>query len=93
MKAGWTKETVTVTQAHAVGDAVWDTGEYSIIGTGENNGKEISGHYAAVLTQSGNEWRIAMLIGNLNPARDVTGMAAATTASKSGRGDSTTGVA
>jgi len=79
MKAGWTKETVRVTEAHAAGDSVWVVGEYLIAGTGQASGKEIGGHYAEVLTPSGKDWRIRMLIGNLKPTQDVTGMATATT--------------
>jgi uncharacterized protein (TIGR02246 family) len=78
IKAGWTDETVKAMEAHAAGDAVWIVGEYSIVGSGENKGKQISGHYAEVLTRDQNEWHIRMLIGNLTPSQDVTGMAAAT---------------
>ncbi len=76
MKAGWTQETVKVTGAHAAGDAVWAIGEYSIMGTGQNSGKQISGHFAQVLTRSGPEWRFIMLMANLTPSQDITGMAA-----------------
>lgn len=76
IKAGWTKETVKVTGAHAAGDSVWLIGEYTIMGTGQNSGKQIGGHYAEVLTRAGTEWRISMLIGNLTPSQDITGMAA-----------------
>ena len=76
MKAGWTKETVQVTGAHAVGDAVWAIGEYSITGTGQNSGKQIGGHFAQVLTRSGTEWRFSMLMAGLTPSQDITGMVA-----------------
>jgi hypothetical protein len=46
-------------------------------------GKQIGGNFATVLTREGPQWRIAMLIGNLKPVRDVTGMAGAT--AKSGQ--------
>jgi len=78
IKAGWTKETVKAINAHPAGDAVWCIGEYAIAGTGANSGKQIGGNYAAVLTREGGEWRMNMLIGNLKPTQDVTGMAAAT---------------
>lgn len=78
IKAGWTKETVRVTEAHAAGDSVWFVGEYSIAGTGQASGKQIGGYFAEVLTRNGSDWRIRMLIGNLKPTQDVTGMAAAT---------------
>jgi uncharacterized protein (TIGR02246 family) len=76
IKAGWTKETVKVMEAHAAGDAVWGIGEYALEGTGESSGKHIGGHYAVVLVRDGSEWLSTMLIGNLTPTRDVTGMAA-----------------
>ncbi len=76
IKAGWTNETVKVTAAHAAGDAVWAIGEYAIMGTGQNSGKQISGHFAEVLTRSGPEWRFSMLMANLTPSQDITGMAA-----------------
>jgi uncharacterized protein (TIGR02246 family) len=77
MKAGWTSETVKITEAHAAGNAVWATGEYGLTGTGQSSGKQISGHFAEVLTRDGNDWRFRMLIANLTPSHDVTGMAAA----------------
>lgn len=75
IKAGWTNETVKVTAAHAAGDSVWLIGEYAIMGTGQNSGKQIGGHFAEVLTRAGADWRISMLIGNLTPSQDITGMA------------------
>lgn len=75
IRAGWTKETVKATAAHAAGDQVWGYGEYSIAGTGANEGKQIGGGYAMVLSRDGGDWRINMLVGNLKPTQDVTGMA------------------
>ncbi len=66
MKAGWTKAAVTVFNAHPAGDAVWAIGEYTTAGSGQNSGKEIGGYYAEVLTREGPEWRLSLLIGNLN---------------------------
>jgi uncharacterized protein (TIGR02246 family) len=74
INAGWTKETIKVMEAHAAGDAVWGIGEYSLEGTGGSGGKHLSGHYAVVLVRDGDEWRSSMLIGNLTPTQDVTGM-------------------
>ncbi len=82
IKAGWTNETVKVTAAHAAGNAVWAIGEYSIVGTGQNSGKQISGHFAEMLTRSGPEWRFIMLMANLTPSQDITGMAATAAPSK-----------
>ena len=78
MKAGWTKETVKVIEAHPAGNEVWSISEYEIAGTGQNSGKQIGGYAASVLTREGPDWRIRMLIGNVKPTQDVTGMAAAT---------------
>lgn len=77
IKTGWTKESVTVSEAHAVGDAVWLVGEYSIVGSSQNSGKQIAGHFAEVLTRDGAVWRIRMLTANLTPLQDVTGQGAA----------------
>ncbi|HEY1411350.1 MAG TPA: nuclear transport factor 2 family protein [Rhodopila sp.] len=76
IKAGWTEETVNAMEAHAAGDAVWTVGQYSLTGSGESKGKQIGGHYAEILTRDQNAWHIRMLIGNLTPSQDVTGMAA-----------------
>ena len=67
IKLGWTKVTTTVSEAHTAGNAVWIFGEYSIVGSGQNSGKQISGRYVKVLTQDGADWRIRMLISNLTP--------------------------
>ena len=74
IRAGWTKEIVKVTEAHSAGEAVWVTGEYGISGTGENEGKQITGHFAQVITRSGGEWRFRLVIANLKPSKDITGM-------------------
>lgn len=78
IRAGWTKETAKVIAAHPAGDKVWAIGEYAIAGTGANSGKQIGGNYAVVLIPEGSQWRMDMLIGNLKPVRDVTGMAGTT---------------
>jgi ketosteroid isomerase-like protein len=74
IRAGWTKEIVKVTEAHSAGEAVWVTGEYGISGTGENEGKQITGHFAQVITRNGGEWRFRLVIANLKPSQDITGM-------------------
>jgi len=74
IRAGWTKEVVKITEAHSAGEAVWVTGEYVISGTGENQGKQIDGYFAQVITRSGGEWRFRIVIANLKPNQDVTGM-------------------
>ena len=77
IKAGWTNETVTVLDAHPAGDDVWLYGTFEIKGAGDNQGKAIGGYYTEVMTKEGSDWRILLLIANLKPTRDVTGMAAA----------------
>lgn len=78
IKAGWTKENVKVIEAHPADQDVWLLGEYSILGTSENDGKQISGYFVDVLTRKSGDWHIRMLIANLKPAQDITGMATAT---------------
>jgi hypothetical protein len=56
----------------------WWPSEYAIAGVGQNSGKQIGGHFAEVLTRDGSDCRLRMLIGNLKPTQDVTGMAAPT---------------
>lgn len=67
MKSGWTKETVNVLEAHASGTTMWIMGEYTLIGSGPYEGKEIFGHFLKVLSQDGADWRIRTLIGNATP--------------------------
>jgi uncharacterized protein (TIGR02246 family) len=69
MKAGWTKETITVTAAGAVGDAIWSAGEYAVTGSGENAGKQTAGHFGDVLVHEGNAWYFAMLTANITPPK------------------------
>jgi len=64
VKAGFTKQTVTMAEAHQIGDVIWALGEYSVSGSGENAGKEIAGRFGAVYVREGNDWHIAMLTGN-----------------------------
>jgi hypothetical protein len=51
----------------AAADAMWSGGEYRVLGSGEDKGTQISGHYAEVLTRDQNAWHIRMLIGTLSP--------------------------
>ncbi len=78
IKTGWTKESVNVIEAHPVGDAVVALVDYVILGSGPNAGKQIGGYGMQWLAREGSDWRIRMLIANLKPVQDVTGMAAAT---------------
>jgi len=67
IKAGWTKETVTTTDAGVAGNAVWASGDYALTGSGEVAGKESSGHFGWVLVRDGDAWRAAMLTANVGP--------------------------
>jgi ketosteroid isomerase-like protein len=73
IKTGWTKESVTISEAHAMGNAIWAVGDSSIVGSARNSGKQIGGRFAEVLTQDGGAWRIRMLIAHLFPSQDVSG--------------------
>jgi uncharacterized protein (TIGR02246 family) len=69
MKAGWTKETVTTTDAEIAGNAVWAAGDYSLLGSGEVAGKQTGGHFGWVLVRDGDAWRVAMLTANVTPPK------------------------
>jgi hypothetical protein len=77
-KAGWTKETINVLEAHPEGSDVWAIVDYEIQGSGANTGKKIGGYAAQLLTREGANWHFKVLAGNLKPLQDVTGMAAPT---------------
>jgi uncharacterized protein (TIGR02246 family) len=69
IKAGWTKETVTTTDAGAAGSAVWASGEYGLLGSGEVAGKQSGGHFGWVLVRDGDAWHVAMLTANVTPPK------------------------
>ncbi|MBS3651301.1 nuclear transport factor 2 family protein [Pseudaminobacter sp. 19-2017] len=77
-KAGWTVESIKPIEAHPAGDNVWFFGDYRIQGSGANQGKEIGGYFAQVLAKEGSDWKIRLMVGNIKPQTDVSGMAAAT---------------
>jgi uncharacterized protein (TIGR02246 family) len=68
-KAGWTKETVTTTDAGLAGSAVWAAGEYALVGSGEVAGKQSTGHFGWVLVRDGDGWHAAMLTANVSPPK------------------------
>jgi len=78
-KAGWTKETADVIEAHPLGNDILAIVDYSLIGTGENEGKQIGGYSVQWLTREGSDWRFKLIVANLRPLQDVTGMDSATT--------------
>lgn len=69
MKAGWTKETVNVTTAGAAGNAGWAVGDYVLIGSGENEGKQLPGKFGETLVHESDGWRLIMLIGSSPPPK------------------------
>ena len=69
IKAGWTKETVTTTDAEMAGTAVWAAGEYGLVGSGEQAGKQSGGHFGWVLVRDGDAWPAAMLTANVTPPK------------------------
>lgn len=69
IKAGWTKETITVTVANSVGNAIWSAGDFAITGSGEVEGKQTSGHYGEVLVREGDSWYLVMLTANVIPPK------------------------
>lgn len=69
MKAGWTKETVTTTDAGMAGTAVWAAGEYGLVGAGEQASKQTGGHFGWVLVRIGDTWHAAMLTANVTPPK------------------------
>ena len=78
IKTGWTKESINLIEAHPVGDAIVALLDYAVLGSGPNAGKQIGGYAMEWLAREGSNWRIRMLVANLKPVQDVTGMAAAT---------------
>jgi ketosteroid isomerase-like protein len=52
-KAGWTKETIEVIDAHPEGSDVLAIVNYEIQGTGANAGKQIGGYAVQLLTRDG----------------------------------------
>ncbi len=69
MKAGFTKETVNVTEEHQNGDTLWAVGDYEVIGSGESEGKKINGKFGEVLMRDGDAWHIVMLTANAAPPK------------------------
>ena len=69
IKAGWTKETVTTSDAGAVSTAVWAAGEYALLGSGDVAGKQTGGHFGWVLVRDGDAWHVAMLTANVTPPK------------------------
>ncbi len=67
MKVGWTKETVTNVEGGEAGNAAWAVGDYALIGSGENQGKQIAGKFGETLVHDSDGWHILMLVGNSPP--------------------------
>jgi len=69
MKAGWTKETVDVIEGGAAGDAAWAIGDYALIGSGENEGKQLGGKFGETLVHDSDGWHFMMLVANSIPPK------------------------
>jgi hypothetical protein len=59
------KLTEKLLEAHAAGDAVWATGEWTLAPA---DGQPITGRYAWVAVPEGNNWRLRMQISNVIPS-------------------------
>ena len=61
IKQGWTEERVKVGEAREVGNATWAVGDYTLIGSNEQAGKQVNGRYGFVATREDGTWRISMI--------------------------------
>ena len=64
--------------ATLVSSAAPDSGICYTAGSGPNAGKQIGGYAGEVLVREGSDWRFRLVIANLKPAQDTTGMTTAT---------------
>lgn len=71
MKAGWTRQSLTPLEAYESGDITWVIGEYTLYGSGPNDGKKIEGRYANVIVRREDRWVGKMTISNINPTQDI----------------------
>jgi len=69
MKAGWTKQTVSVHEAHAFGDIIWATGEYTLMGSGDMEVKQLNGLFGDVFVKDGDGWRLVLVTANAAPPK------------------------
>jgi hypothetical protein len=69
MKAGWTKETVNVIEGGSAGNAAWAIGDYALIESGENEGKQLGGKYGLSAVSDGDGWHVVMLVANSIPPK------------------------
>ena len=69
MKAGWTKETVNAIEGGAAGNAGWAVGDYALIGSGENEGKQLGGKFGETLVHDSDGWHFMMLVANSIPPK------------------------
>jgi uncharacterized protein (TIGR02246 family) len=69
MRTGWTKETASINEAHALGDIIWVTGEYMVSGSGKMSGRQFGGFFSEVLVKDGDNWRAVLLTANAPPSK------------------------
>jgi ketosteroid isomerase-like protein len=68
IKAGWTRETVTNVEGGAAGNAAWAIGDYTLFGSGENEGKQIGpGKFGETIVRDNDNWHIVSLVAFIPP--------------------------
>jgi uncharacterized protein (TIGR02246 family) len=60
-KAGVQKEDLSIAAAQKIGDVIYDYGETTIHIQSQSGSKDLKLRWGAVLTKSGNDWKIALL--------------------------------
>jgi uncharacterized protein (TIGR02246 family) len=68
-KAGWDRENVSVSEAHSAGNVIWAYGDYTLIGSGQAQGKTVTGKFTEVLVRDGDTWHVAQLMGQAVPPK------------------------
>lgn len=61
IRQGWTKETIKLGEAREVGNIAWAVGDYMLVGSNEQAGKQMNGRYGLVAMREGSTWRISMI--------------------------------
>lgn len=61
IKSGAQKEDISVAGARRIGDVVYDYGEVTLHIKSQSETKDLKLHWGAVLTRSGDDWKIALL--------------------------------
>ena len=74
INAGWTRQTASASEAYRMDNAIWAVGNYMLTGSGPMEGKTINGRYTHIIRREGDAWRTILLMGNILPQQDPTGM-------------------